>query len=59
MAEPFPTSLCVRCALVRRIQTERGSVFLQCGLARTDPRFRKYPPQPVHRCEGFREGGAG
>lgn len=55
MTQAFPTSLCHRCVHVRRIESDRGSVFLQCGLARTDLRFKKYPPQPVHRCAGFRE----
>ena len=55
MTQAFPTSLCQRCVHVRRIESDRGSVFLQCGLARTDLRFKKYPPQPVHRCAGFRE----
>lgn len=46
-------SLCQRCSLVRVIESAKGSVFLQCTLAKTDERFSKYPPQPVLRCAGF------
>ena len=45
--------LCVNCRHVRRVETERGSVFYRCARAATDPRFRKYPPLPVVRCEGY------
>jgi hypothetical protein len=38
---------------MRRVETERGSVFYRCARAATDPRFRKYPPLPVVRCEGY------
>jgi hypothetical protein len=45
--------LCASCRHVRRVETERGSVFYRCAKAATDPRFRKYPPLPVLRCEGY------
>ena len=45
--------LCASCRHVRRVETERGSVFYRCTRAATDPRFRKYPPLPVVRCEGY------
>jgi hypothetical protein len=45
--------LCATCRHVRRVETERGSVFYRCARAATDPRFRKYPPLPVVRCEGY------
>ena len=45
--------LCASCRHVRRVETERGSVFYRCARAATDPRFRKYPPLPVVRCEGY------
>jgi len=35
------------------ITNDRGSRFLRCGLAASDPRYAKYPPQPVVRCPGF------
>jgi hypothetical protein len=48
-------SLCPRCAFVKRIHTERGSTFWMCTLAASDPRFPRYPPQPVVSCPGFGE----
>ena len=47
------SSLCHGCASVRRIRSDSGSVFYMCGLSKTDPRFAKYPPQPVRVCPGF------
>jgi hypothetical protein len=29
-----------------------------CRLSEADARFRKYPPLPVVRCEGFREAAS-
>lgn len=49
-------SLCARCAWVRRIASGKGSVFLLCRRAAADPRFARYPAQPVLRCSGFAEG---
>lgn len=45
-------SLCNTCEHVREIVSGKGSRFLLCGLAQLDPRFPKYPRQPVVRCEG-------
>ena len=47
--------LCGRCVHARRIENDRGSVFLLCRLSREDERFPRYPRLPVWRCEGFRE----
>ena len=47
-------SLCESCSLVRAVVTPKGSRYLLCRLSASDPRFPKYPPQPVVRCEGFR-----
>jgi len=52
---PRARSLCERCRHLREIRSERGSVFLRCTRERTDPRFRKYPPQPVLECIGFEQ----
>lgn len=30
-----------------------GSEFWLCGRSAEDPRYRKYPPLPVVRCEGY------
>lgn len=50
--DPGLGGLCPGCKHVRRIESARGSVFLRCTLASADPRFPKYPPQPVVRCLG-------
>jgi hypothetical protein len=45
--------LCERCKHVRRIESDRGSVFYMCQLSSTDPKFPKYPRLPVLRCTGY------
>ena len=45
--------LCGDCAHARRIESDRGSVFLLCELSATDPRFAKYPRLPVLSCSGY------
>ncbi|QOY92219.1 hypothetical protein IRI77_31705 [Paludibaculum fermentans] len=47
-----PTGLCESCAWVRRIENDRGSVFLLCRRALTDSGYPKYPRLPVLRCPG-------
>ncbi|HWZ85081.1 MAG TPA: hypothetical protein VN032_02705 [Thermoanaerobaculia bacterium] len=45
--QPFPDSLCHRCAAPPQyIRTER-STFIRC------PILKRYPPQPVRDCEAF------
>lgn len=44
--------LCASCRHLVVVTTDRGSVFVQCGLAKVDPRFRKYPQLPVVLCDG-------
>jgi len=56
---PFDRSLCASCAHVRIVAGARESVFLLCRRAESDPRFPKYPPQPVLRCTGHMEQGSG
>ncbi len=51
-------SLCERCRHLREVISGKGSRFLLCQLSRADPRFPKYPPQPVWRCVGFMERDA-
>lgn len=48
--------LCGSCrhAIVR--PTNRGTVYLRCGLAAVDDRFAKYPRLPVVRCSGYEPG---
>jgi len=46
--------LCQNCQHARRIESERGSVFLMCKLSFEDPQFAKYPRLPVLVCAGHR-----
>ncbi len=52
-SERLPASLCESCVHVRVIESNKGSRFLMCGRARDEPRFPKYPPQPVLNCVGY------
>lgn len=54
MSEPAPyaASLCHNCQWKRVIISGRGSQFLLCERALTEPRWAKYPPQPQHACSG-------
>ncbi|MCB0197843.1 MAG: hypothetical protein KDJ65_38215 [Anaerolineae bacterium] len=45
--------LCATCQHVKVIKSSRGSMFIMCNLAKTDPRFSKYPPLPVINCIGY------
>jgi hypothetical protein len=38
---------------MREVITPKGSRFRLYQLARTDPAFLKYPPQPVVRWDGY------
>jgi len=38
---------------MREIISGKGSRFLLCEVSQTDPRFKKYPPQPIVRCLGY------
>ena len=46
--------LCSTCEHMRRVESDRGSVFYRCALADTDPRFAKYPRLPVLQCDGYK-----
>ena len=45
--------LCPHCPHVRKITSERGSLFLLCELSRSDARFPRYPAQPRMVCSGY------
>jgi hypothetical protein len=45
--------LCDDCAHARRVENDRGSVFVRCELSKTDASFAKYPRLPVLRCRGY------
>ena len=46
--------LCASCTHAVVITSDRGSEFVQCALAKTDPRFPRYPRLPVLACLGYR-----
>jgi hypothetical protein len=48
-------SLCETCVWLREVLTPKGSRFLLCELAKTNPAYPKYPPQPVVRCQGHQQ----
>ncbi|MGH7624094.1 MAG: hypothetical protein ACREOJ_02110 [Gemmatimonadaceae bacterium] len=48
--------LCGHCANARVVVNRRGSRFYRCALSDVDARFPRYPPLPVIRCAGHREG---
>lgn len=52
MPDERTAGLCAGCAHARVQRNDRGSEFLRCAKAESDPRYRKYPPLPVLRCEG-------
>jgi hypothetical protein len=54
-AMPTPPSpgLCATCRWARVVESARGSAFLRCGRSDLDAAFRRYPPLPVLRCDGF------
>jgi hypothetical protein len=45
--------LCENCANARRMESDRGSIFILCKLSFEDPRFAKYPRLPVLACSGY------
>lgn len=45
--------LCETCRFMRRVQSDRGSIFYLCELSATDPNFPKYPRLPVLQCSGY------
>lgn len=50
--------LCPTCVHVQRVESQKGSVFWLCRKGKDDPRFTKYPPQPVWACAGFESRAA-
>ena len=50
-----PIGLCEDCANAKIVRSDRDSVFYQCRLSATDPRFPKYPRLPVLTCSGYRK----
>ena len=52
-ARRTPAGLCERCVHMQIVTSAKGSQFYLCRLSATDPRFPRYPPIPVIRCDGF------
>jgi len=44
--------LCPSCQHLKVVTSGKGSTFILCRRATDDPRYPKYPPQPVMRCAG-------
>jgi hypothetical protein len=57
LTNPQKVGLCAHCRHARRIESDRGSMFVLCELALTDPRFQKYPRLPIVTCEGYAKAG--
>lgn len=49
---PF-IGLCAACQHVKPVHSAKGSLFVLCNYAKTDPRFPKYPQLPVFYCPAF------
>jgi len=45
--------LCADCEHAVHIESDKGSMFLQCALSFTDRGFPKYPRLPVLACPGY------
>lgn len=54
-AGPMPAGagLCASCRHARLITNDRGSRFILCERAKTDPSFRRFPPLPMIGCPGY------
>ena len=48
-------SVCETCVHLKVIRSKGGSRFLMCLKSKEDPRFSKYPPQPLSGCRGHEE----
>lgn len=57
-AERARVGLCASCAHARVIENDRGSRFYLCELAKTDPRFPRYPRLPVVACAGWQRAAS-
>ena len=48
-----PAGLCASCTHAVIVTSDRGTEYLRCALAQTDPSFPKYPRLPVLSCRGW------
>jgi hypothetical protein len=51
--EKTDAGLCSRCRHARRVESDRGSVFILCEFSAVDPSFPKYPRLPVLSCSAY------
>lgn len=56
---PPNAGLCAGCRHLRLVGAAGRSVFVQCGRAKTNPTFVRYPRLPVTQCRGFEPGDEG
>jgi hypothetical protein len=49
---PPQAGLCAACRHAVVVTSDRGSRFVRCARAETDPSFPRYPPLPVLACRG-------
>jgi len=45
--------LCADCQFMRKMESDRGSIFYLCQRSAADPTFPKYPRLPVLQCRGY------
>jgi hypothetical protein len=55
---PPGIGLCADCCFMRRIESDRGSIFYLCERSAVDANFPKYPRLPVLRCAGYEPSGS-
>jgi hypothetical protein len=48
-----PPGQCATCVYAQIVTSSRGSSFVLCKRALTDPAFQKYPRLPVTQCPGY------
>lgn len=51
--EETTVGLCASCVFMRRMESDRGSVFYFCERSLREPEFPKYPRLPVRVCAGY------
>jgi|HubBroStandDraft_4_1064222.scaffolds.fasta_scaffold152666_2 hypothetical protein len=45
--------LCADCGHMRKMESDRGTIFFLCQKSATDCEFPKYPRLPVLQCRGY------
>jgi len=45
--------LCENCRFLRKIESDRGSIFYLCERSAIDATFPKYPRLPMLQCPGY------